>query len=76
MSDESWSRAFPSRSGLYRTRVRVGGHAMEEEDLVAVAFVYDGRLAFSRPMLEPSPGEREWLGPLTVRDLKVSLPPR
>jgi hypothetical protein len=56
--------------------VRSERGALEEEDLVAVAFVYDGRLAFSRPMLEPPTGEREWLGPLTVRGLKSdSAPP-
>jgi hypothetical protein len=54
--------------------VRGGGEAFEEEDLVAVALVYDGQLAFSRLMLEPPAGEREWLGPLTFRDLKTPRP--
>jgi hypothetical protein len=68
-----WTRVFPSRSGLYRTRVRVRDtdDALEEEDLVAVALLHDGRLAFSRLMLQPAESGREWLGPLLAQDLKT-----
>jgi hypothetical protein len=67
-----WTLVFPCRSGLYRTRIRVRDtDALEEEDLVAVALLHDGRLAFSRLMLEPAEGGREWLGPLLAQDLKA-----